>query len=126
MGCDIHGAVEIKVDGVWHLWAPLEDTCRDYERFGALAGVRSEGPPPRGLPGDMSVVTKLIVDDWGVDGHSHSWLPIREAAKVFASTGGDGAPDDLDMQLYKYFGYDSELECLEDLSEARLVFWFDN
>lgn len=46
---------------------------RNYEVFAKLAGVRGPGPDPRGIPDDASDLTKLALDSWGRDGHSHSW-----------------------------------------------------
>jgi hypothetical protein len=56
---------------------------RDYELFGILANVRytpDEGPisEPRGLPDDVSNVTKKESDIWGEDGHSHTYFTLRE------------------------------------------------
>lgn len=55
---------------------------RNYELFGILAGVRDRNndmiDDPRGLPEDVSEVTKKESDRWDGDGHSHSWLTLRE------------------------------------------------
>jgi hypothetical protein len=55
---------------------------RNYELFGILAGVRDRNndmiDDPRGLPEDVSEVTKKESDRWEDDGHSHSWLTLRE------------------------------------------------
>ena len=55
---------------------------RNYELFGILAGVRNRNndmiDDPRGLPEDVSEVTKKESDRWDGDGHSHSWLTLRE------------------------------------------------
>lgn len=55
---------------------------RNYELFGILAGVRDHSndsiDDPRGLPEDVSEVTKKESDRWDGDGHSHSWLTLRE------------------------------------------------
>ena len=78
MGCDIHVHFEIKLNGKWeHYSNPSID--RNYELFAKMADVRNdyENPIipisfPKGLPKDLSVVTKFEVDHWGSDGHSHS------------------------------------------------------
>lgn len=106
MGCDIHLFTEkkITVDGKkkWHCCdhfkyneyfdnteyekemsvVPIYDG-RDYELFTALANVRERDgiaviSEPRGLPDDVTDVVKKESDDWGIDGHSHSWLTARE------------------------------------------------
>jgi hypothetical protein len=55
---------------------------RNYELFGILAGVRCSYndtiDDPRGLPKDVSEVTKKESDRWDGDGHSHSWLTLKE------------------------------------------------
>lgn len=55
---------------------------RNYELFGILADVRGDGNPvisdPKGLPEDVSDVVKDESDRWGSDGHSHSYLTLRE------------------------------------------------
>ena len=90
MGCDIHLHQEIKVDGKWEHYRAC-NVPRDYRLFCKMAGVRSSschGEPnepistPRGVPGDISVVTKISLDRWSADGHSHSWLNAAEIAEV--------------------------------------------
>lgn len=55
---------------------------RNYELFGILADVRCYGNPvisnPKGLPEDVSDIVKDESDRWGIDGHSHSYLTLRE------------------------------------------------
>ena len=55
---------------------------RNYELFGILAGVRDRNndsiDDPRGLPEDVSEVTKKESDRWDEDGHSHSWVTLKE------------------------------------------------
>lgn len=55
---------------------------RDYSLFGILADVRTrEHPPlaqPRGVPDDASPEYLKRVDDYGSDGHSHSWFLLSE------------------------------------------------
>lgn len=105
MGCDIHLYTEkrktINGNKTWicvdhfkineyfgeedesHLCVvPIYDH-RDYALFGVLAGVRDYYgneiiDKPRGLPEDVTDIVKKESDDWGSDGHSHSWLTARE------------------------------------------------
>jgi hypothetical protein len=98
MGCDIHIYVE-KFDGKeWKsadTWSPDEyDQTRNtnypqvyegrnYELFAILAGVRNRYDiepivRPRGLPGDISNEVQSEADRWNGDGHSHSWLTLKE------------------------------------------------
>ena len=99
MGCDIHLWVESCVGATWRFandlstkeydgetwteWrAPYDH--RNYYLFAMLAGVRGAGLPfvpisrPRGIPVDISSVGQRICDEWGADGHSHSWLSAVE------------------------------------------------
>ena len=107
MGCDIHLFTEIKksinsedkwvnVDNWrynpyyqegnnnWERMLSVESiySGRNYELFGILAGVRNRNndsiDDPRGLPEDVSEVTKKESDRGDGDGHSHSWLTLRE------------------------------------------------
>lgn len=65
---------------------------RCYDLFAILANVRNGRGfagcltgagfnsivEPRGLPDDVSDVIKSESDSWGMDGHSHSWLTLKE------------------------------------------------
>lgn len=153
MGCDIHMVVERCVNGKWvgidamhHLTTrkrrhgdlgfaiPLA-TDRNYERFAKLAGVRGDGPKPNGLPDDISDLTRLEVDYYGDDGHSHGWLPLKDAACLWSAT--EWRDGKLDPESYEakfpeahYF----RCEAIDAggssnrgrLADYRLVFWFDN
>jgi len=65
---------------------------RDYDLFSILADVRNGSgfagvdtgdgfhpiSMPRGVPKNVSKEVKKISDKWDVDGHSHSWLILKE------------------------------------------------
>lgn len=114
MGCDIHVVLEQKsIEGEWYgvrefgalpvrlfgedvnerpksnyVWFKIQS--RNYQLFGDLADVRSDGAfghTPRGLPPDMSAMVKDRYDG-DDDLHSHSWL----------------APSELEPILVKHFG----------------------
>ncbi|MHA1286396.1 MAG: hypothetical protein ACTSPB_03215 [Candidatus Thorarchaeota archaeon] len=65
---------------------------RNYDLFAILANVRNgygfAGIPtgrgfkpidmPRGLPRDVSKEIKKLSDEWGLDGHSHSYFTLKE------------------------------------------------
>lgn len=73
-------------------WDDAFYSGRNYDLFAILAGVRNgrgfagvqtgEGfnpiSPPRGLPADVTAPVKQRSEEWGVDGHSHSWLTLAE------------------------------------------------
>jgi hypothetical protein len=118
MGCDIHGWTEKRVGDKWVAYRPIKDRDRDYRLFAALAGVRGDGPDPRGLPPDVSDTAKLDADEWSADGHSHSWLPLPEAFELFKRFA--------EKEHYSPFtAFDLDEEP-DELEEYRLVFWFDN
>lgn len=127
MGCDIHGWIERKVHGKWIGIKELDGEGRQrcYPRFAALAGVRGDGPTPKGLPDDISDTTRYYVVGWGQDGHSHSWLPLMEAGAVYKATHWEKLDQFSDQYpLWKFFKF--ELSERDKPDDFRLVFWFDN
>lgn len=95
MGCDIHLFVEAKNPGTGK-WehrpdAPHYDR-RSYSAFAILANVRNgygfagvktgDGfniiAEPKGIPEDISPEANRASKDWGCDGHSHSFLNLKE------------------------------------------------
>lgn len=130
MGCDIHAFVEKKHKGKWVMLPPSTYNKklreRNYKRFARLASVRGVSDnAPLGVPNDASDSFLLQVDSWGVDGHSHSYMPIDEAAMIYLET--DYNPDDFDKDfpLSSYFDIDSD-DSEEHSQLYRLVFFFDN
>jgi hypothetical protein len=104
-------------------------TTRNYARFAALAGVRGEGPAPRGIPGDVSETTQYLIDEWGEDGHSHSWLELDEAVKIFVETGSDEKEVGEDPPYWRKWPYSFFFDVDEEKAtehDYRIVFWFDN
>lgn len=108
MGCDIHLFTErqkninneqkwVNVDN-WKLNPYYEENDEDgeskyylnsaykdrsYALFSILANVRNDSnnkpiSEPKGLPEDISEVVKAESDKWGCDGHSHSFLTMKE------------------------------------------------
>lgn len=65
---------------------------RNYDLFAILANVRNgrgfAGVPtgegfdpismPKGIPADCHPITKAMMESYGCDGHSHSWITLRE------------------------------------------------
>ena len=122
---------------------------RSYTTFKHLAGVRayaaSDVPEPNGIPEDASSLAKLRIREWGPDGHSHSYLSMREFAIrcVFADMEENEedpvlrtikSKDEIDYlvntKINSFFEIDiSDLTDLydgDDIPEFRVVFWFDN
>lgn len=138
MGCDIHMVVEKKIGERWigvHAFqrfytrekraSAIPLACdRNYERFAALAGVRGDGPEARGLPDDLSDLAQL---DGGyyLGDHSFSWLPLRDAANIFAATErGIMSVWAKDYPCEFFFSVTDYRET--DLDSYRLVFGFDS
>lgn len=153
MGCDIHLYVETRTAQGWKsidAWSREEGeprdvahedrfyTGRNYSLFEMLANVRGAGllPPisePKGLPDDVSAEVRGTSDAWGCDGHSHSFLTLRELSGYdwgaatspempWARTRGEAAGD----------FYIKTMPRLRALSgdgagdDVRIVFFFDN
>jgi len=140
MGCDIHGHVEFKKDGVWHNWSTV-DIDRNYYLFAKMAGVRNcyDDPiepiaEPRGVPMDVSETVAMHINRWDCDGHSHSWLS-KEEMKVVYDWVNEKWPDSRN-QYWRLFGYlfgdyvwdvgDPDCGIPAEVTDARIVFWFDN
>ena len=163
MGCDIHFVVENKsknddigwvgvyatstalafstygpkYDGVDVHWlGKLKE--RDYAFFSRLAGVRGEGPDPEGLPEDMSGMARREVESDGDDGHSHTFMTLREFITRKISEEPDiikavkrMTGDDPVLTFVKGTditsdgdNYGGERLSLDD--NTRVVIWFDN
>ncbi|MBK25119.1 MAG: hypothetical protein CME70_14070 [Halobacteriovorax sp.] len=85
MGCDIHGFWEIKDHtGNWMAISSVYSQ-RDYVWFGIIAAVRGGphiGTAARGIPNDPSIAYKGLLDAWGEDLHSHTWLTPKEVQEA--------------------------------------------
>ena len=127
MGCDIHGWVEVYDNGKWIAVRELKDDSRNYKRFALLAGVRDYDNEnkikPKGIPSDVSDTTNYHIREFDVDGHSHSYIPLIEAVKIFSETAYKPAEVEKLYPMYGFFGIDED-EVAD--KHARLVFWFDN
>ena len=135
MGCDIHLHTEVKIHGKWeHYGSP--NVPRDYGLFALMAGVRkgNDDKPislPRGLPKDVSTLTKFASDYMGSDGHSHSYLNANEIIileKYYADQ-GEHWPERRWGYLFGnswggFIIYPEERP--SGIEDVRFVFWFDN
>ncbi|EAF5380719.1 hypothetical protein C2890_14200 [Listeria monocytogenes] len=145
MGCDIHLMVEVK-DRKTNQWTEydvadgaIKFIGRNYNLFGILANVRNgfgfahidTGDAfipisnPRGVPKDASKSYLSFVEDWGTDGHSHSFLNLDELQNFeweesyYESTAG--FVDNVIPALEKIA---TDCSCTNE--EVRIVFFFDN
>lgn len=148
MGCDIHAHLEVKIENVWRYYAPVK-LWRNYEVFSKMAGVRScKGSPnpislPKGLPKDVTFMTKFHSDYLDEDGHSHSWFnydEILELLEFFNNKLGykpwgdykekeNRKWNDLGIWIFGnsisgFRKYPADYP--ETLQDIRLIFWFDN
>lgn len=146
MGCDIHLVLEKRHGDKWigidtftghhrakwtlkddeYDWSSPVARSRNYERFAALAGVRGDGPEPRGVPADASCTTAYLVEAYGSDGHSHSWLPMKEAAEVWKRTQNNMDDHGAKYPESYFFGVDTSEGSSHKSDDYRVVFWFDN
>lgn len=145
MGCDIHIVLEQRAEDdrwigidtyVGHEgayvkgWSAPIARERNYLRFAALAGVRGDGPEPKGMPMDASETTRFLADEYGGDGHSHSLLSIKDAERIFSETYNWAASsrDDFGKKYpgAHFFGVDYSEGSSRSADDYRIVFWFDN
>jgi hypothetical protein len=133
---------------------------RNYVLFSMLANVRNDWEvpftpiaQPRGVPGyeiktdnygrfeslgrntdwneSPSDAYESLVLNWGVDGHSHSWVTLRELKDAKELIQGyyweDGIPKYVLDDYYNLLGYmEHQKYDGQTDEEIRLVFFFDN
>lgn len=84
MGCDIHIVTEIKQDDKWVGMDEIPKSLneRNYSTFAFLADVRNsfgtKGFEDKGKPEDASEMAKEQFEQWEGDGHSYSYLSLKE------------------------------------------------
>ena len=131
VGTDIHWFVERRANASspWVLLdgdvpflhvdeTPLVYRGRNYELFGALAGVRGATPrqlPARGLPADVSPIVAACekVEDHYV---GHGFASLSELKAFFARDFSEYVFESVVEHMERYAGGDAEV---------RAVFWFD-
>lgn len=144
MGCDIHVVIEKKFGDKWigmelcrsinvyrgsdreYIWH--RGRSRNYELFAKLAGVRGDGPEPKGLPEDASELALAVLPPDDSDLHSHSWCPMHEYIEHLLATEDEPAKVLLteSVQLKDPYGYYFWMYAPEEGEEYRVVFAFDN
>lgn len=138
MGCDIHLHIELKINGNWENYSATS-VPRNYQLFGLMAGVRDRGiepiSQPKGLPDDISLITKLHYDSYGAYSHSPSWLNENEI-KILK----ERASKEIDLEnflsfehnflsdtfIFGYYICSEEERAKEFYDDIRFVFWFDS
>ena len=161
MGTDIHAYAELRNDaGQWEEIPNYEPFGgRNYDTFSLFAGVRFRNDyystfsgwgnggiltgmrvtphpidQPRGLPKDVSHSVKARSDDWGRDGHDHSWLSVDELTsynydKPLRDRNIESVPEDFaNSTVREALGenYFNELAQLQESKAERIIFWFDS
>lgn len=138
MGCDLHLHTEVKIDGLWiHYSAPNVKRC--YKLFALMAGVRNDRgirpvAQPKGLPENISQVTRLDYELMGKDAHTPSWLSASELVELEKRLNGQFAEnEDIEYHLVGYLFRNSWAgfqlypnDRPPFLEDVRWVFWFDN
>ena len=133
MGCDIHYVLEFKMGDKWVGF--LSDRgqsykvpagARSYVFFTELANVRGESDTamaPKGLPDDISDLTRSDLDIWY---HSHSWCSVEEYLDAYnrAAEKVGALPIKEKAELFglAYWPFDE----FDEYNETRVVFGFDN
>lgn len=163
MGADIHAYAEFRNNlGLWEEiqdYEPFSD--RNYNVFSFFAGVRFGNDydyqlvwwgnggmltgrrvtpypiiAPRGLPNDVSPSVKAKSDEYGSDGHSHSWLSVEELTtynydKPLRDRNIETKPipeEFVNRTVRETLreNYFQELAQLQKSKAERIVFWFDS
>ena len=104
---------------------------RNYRLFGALAGVRNYNMEiisdfAKGLPVDVSTEVCGFSDEWEDDGHSHSYLTVKELIDSKYHKMSKKELYDIGMSSYFFKDVVDSLLILGDPEDVRIVFWFDN
>ena len=144
MGCDIHTYTEVKYNGEWVLLTQGH-VRRSYVLFTCMAGVRGDKEDvlfePRGLPEDISVGTRMFRQYDGSEAHTFSWLTQDELKQCLVEVerrckswySESIAYQEISTEFGYLFGNGIEESIgeytqkqLPELTDVRVVFWFDN
>ena len=125
MGTDITLHAEIKFNDEWHHYSELH-IKRFYDLFAYMANVRNTGQiipisSPKGLPDDITAVTRLHFKMKERDAYNMSWLSSAEAKKLFSIA--YTRPNDHCEDFGYLFG-SSYSSYIEDIQDYRFVMWF--
>ena len=168
MGCDIHSIAEVRENGKWTAVTkdvfPLDEWDREYYKkdggsspfdwrsysmFAFLAGVRNYDrcnplSEPRGMPNDASEEAREMEEFWLGDGHSHSYLTLKELLEFdydqtfwnrrLMKDGNGAALAEEGGRIVTYrenlgrqfFAHLEALSSLGGPEDVRIVFFFDN
>lgn len=108
---------------------------RNYKLFYALAGVRGNYDfeklsEPKGIPIDAHKVTKDEIDNWGEDGHSHSYFTFKELDDYYElsdSVAWNEFIGSIEKRLRDVLWIWGGRKLTDDeMNNFRIVFFFDN
>ena len=104
---------------------------RNYRLFGALAGVRDYNMDiisdfAKGLPVDVSTEVCAISDEWDIDGHTHSYLTVKELIDSKYYKMSEKELYDIGMGSFFFKNVVETLLNMGNPEDVRIVFWFDN
>jgi len=104
---------------------------RNYRLFGALAGVRDYNMDiisdfAKGLPVDVSTEVCGISDEWEEEGHSHSYLTVKELIDSKYYKMSEKELDDIGMGSFFFKNVVNTLLSMGNPEDVRIVFWFHN
>lgn len=148
MGCDIHFHTEVKIKGTWHHHSQAK-LDRNYPVFAKMAGVRNGYGiepiiSPRGIPGDITLLTRIEIEKYDGDGHSHSWFGPQEIVAFHDFFKQDGEYEKIIEMKLEGWRYEHEnipyflgnhmdgfVKYPQDwerygVEDVRYVFFFDN
>lgn len=136
MGCDIHAHIEVKIRGRWEHYS-CPPFIRNYQIFERICGVRGDEKeaiaPPRGLPHDMSAVTRACYEHEHEhrDAHSMTWLTGQEFSDLIDWVEAGNAGPGLASFQHHYVGYLTGNNFTSDntpkeIQDVRFICWFDN
>ena len=153
MGCDIHLFKEYRspdtTNNKWESYdhwysegtemgRAFDDSApsRNYDAFGMLAeGVRGEYPYSvecRGLPDDLTYLVRTEHKGWGADAHSATYFTEVELNALIIRLSIMTADETINRQkayLHHMLEYMNQIPFefhIEESTEKRIVFWFDN
>ena len=141
MGCDIHAHIEVKMEGEWkHFSNPNVD--RNYKLFALMADVRNYKniepiSKPKGLPNNLTFLTKIDYENWGIDAHDESYLTVEELIELDRKWRNLNHKKTMDKYLETIFHtyifgnsltgwYQYPADNHMNVEDLRIVFWFDN
>lgn len=108
---------------------------RNYELFGILAGVRDNSmtpiDDPRGIPNDISDVTRKEHEQWKQDAHSATYFTLDELLDFYQKKKKhqetlDYFLNGIKERFYREFFLVSEERNKDFEKKFRVIFWFDN